>query len=125
MAGKISKVIGMGSKALSSVAGSNPYIAALTTAVDIGLSVAQRRQGVQNESIDASANDFERTTVTFPAADTAVRVEHKLNRVPEGFSVDSTSDDGKVVLESSDERFMTFKSLGGSTYPSMVRVRMF
>lgn len=124
MSDKVVKSIGFASRTLSSVGGGNPYIAALTTVVDIGMKVAQRRQDTVNDQVDVSANDFERVSVTFEAASTDTRVEHKLGRVPQGFQVESRSTEVQVWQTAADERFITLQAVNG-TFPTTVSVKVY
>jgi hypothetical protein len=111
-----------GSALLKGVAGSNPYVAALTTVVDLSMNIVQSRQRKENERVDASANDFTEHTLTFAAAGEQ-RVNHKLDRVPAGYNVVSSTADTRVFKTSEDERSIGFDAAG--TFPVTVKIRVF
>lgn len=107
---------------LKGIAGSNPYVAALTTVVDLSLNIVQSRQRKQDERVDASANNFTEHTLTFAAAGEQ-RINHKLDREPGGYSIVSSSADARLFRTSADSRSIGFDVAG--TFPVTFKVRVF
>lgn len=108
----------------------NPAAGAI---VSTGLSVAdqqlaksQQRQDTFNNSVDSSANDFTRHEITLTAAATPVTVDHNLDRVPSGYSVESVSSGISVFQTGQDNRTISIDSDGpGASYPAMVKIRVY
>lgn len=119
--GKIAPIISTGSSLVSSVAGSNPYVAALTSVVDIGTKVAQRRAHKAVSEVDDSAKNFTTHTLTFSAAGEQ-RVAHLLDKTPGGFSVVSKTAACDLFIVSQDDRFITFDA--GGTFPCTFELRI-
>lgn len=111
-----------GSSMLKGIAGSNPYVAALTTVVDLSMSIVQSRQRKQDERVDASANDFTEHTLTFAAAGEQ-RVDHRLDREPGGYNIVSSSADARLFQTSADNRSIGFDVAG--VFPVTFKVRVF
>ena len=108
----------------------NPVAGAV---VSTGLAVAdqqlaksQERQQTFNNSVDSSANDFTRHTITLTAAGTPETVNHQLDRVPNGYSVESVSSGISVFQTGQDNRTLTIDSDGpGAAYPATVKIRIY
>lgn len=108
----------------------NPVAGAV---VSTGLAVAdqqlaksQERQDTFNNSIDSSANDFTRHEITLTAATTPATIEHKLDRTPNGYSIESVSSGISVFQTGQDNRTLTIDSDGpGAAYPAVVKIRVY
>ena len=109
--GKAAPVISSGLGLVKSVAGSNPYVAALTTAADLTMNIVQRRSRTALDEIDDSAKNFTEHTLTFGSAGVQ-SVNHLLDKVPTGFSVISNTADCRLFQASSDNRSISFDADG-------------
>jgi len=120
--GKAIPVISSGLGVLKSVGGSNPYVAALTTAADLTMNVVQRRSRTALDEVDSSAKNFTEHTLTFGGAGVQ-SVDHLLDKVPTGFSIVSTTSDCRLFQTSSDNRTIGFDAAG--TFPCTFKIRVF
>ena len=94
----------------------NPYVAALGLVVDVGTKLAQGRTEEAFDGLNPFASAGEPLTVTIPtAAPKQVKVEHKLNKVPQGYQVVCKMGAGDVWdYQAPDNRYLYLETDAGA-----------